>query len=198
MAQHRPSRPVVLATNLSTLLLVLGAAFAVFFVFAAVAGAVSGGHGVTVHQEVDTDQLASLPDAVVVPGTVPVTVRIDDASPQQVFLDLGRNLIVIVMSLVGLWLVRGLLLSVRQGDPFTAVNVRRLRAGGFLLVIGAPVALYVTQMLESALAVTSPVGELSTRFNIPGPGPFIGLGVFVLAEVFAHGVRLREDVEGTV
>jgi hypothetical protein len=24
------------------------------------------------------------------------------------------------------------------------------------------------------------------------------LGVFVLAEVFAHGVRLREDVEGTV
>ena len=25
-----------------------------------------------------------------------------------------------------------------------------------------------------------------------------GLGVLVLAEVFAHGVRLREDVEGTI
>jgi hypothetical protein len=25
-----------------------------------------------------------------------------------------------------------------------------------------------------------------------------GLGAFVLAEVFAHGVRLREDVEATI
>ena len=25
-----------------------------------------------------------------------------------------------------------------------------------------------------------------------------GLGVFVLAQVFAHGVRLREDVEATI
>ena len=28
--------------------------------------------------------------------------------------------------------------------------------------------------------------------------PVAGLGVFVLAEVFAHGARLRADVEGTV
>ena len=33
---------------------------------------------------------------------------------------------------------------------------------------------------------------------IPVPALLTGLGVLVLAEVFAHGVRLREDVEGTI
>ena len=32
----------------------------------------------------------------------------------------------------------------------------------------------------------------------PAAALLAGLAVLVLAEVFAHGVRLREDVEGTI
>jgi Protein of unknown function (DUF2975) len=196
MASHKPSRAVTVATNLSTLWLVFGIAFGLFMVVSAAVGA--GDRDIAVHQEVAADQLASLPDGVTGPAQVPVTVRIDRPDTGQVLLDLGRGLVMLALFLAGLWLVRGLLLSVRQGDPFTMVNVRRLRAMGFLLVIGAPLALFISQSLEGALAASSTVGELGNAVEIPGPGPFIGLGVFVLAEVFAHGVRLREDVEGTI
>jgi hypothetical protein len=49
------------------------------------------------------------------------------------------------------------------------------------------------------LAASSPAGELGAALRLdPGPGPIVALDVFVLAEVFAHGARLREDVEGTI
>lgn len=35
-------------------------------------------------------------------------------------------------------------------------------------------------------------------FELPVVSLLAGLGAFVLSEVFAHGVRLREDVEGTI
>ncbi|MCA1690981.1 MAG: DUF2975 domain-containing protein [Actinobacteria bacterium] len=132
------------------------------------------------------------------PETVPVTVRIEDARPNQVFVALGRDLIAVSLVVVMLWLLRLLSRSVRDGDPFTAANVRRLRAIGFLLVVGAPIATLASRACDQWLASTSTVGELGSGFTLPGAGPVAGLGVFVLAEVFAHGARLRADVEGTV
>jgi hypothetical protein len=32
----------------------------------------------------------------------------------------------------------------------------------------------------------------------PGTAPRSGLGAFVIAQVFAHGVRLREDVDSAI
>jgi hypothetical protein len=34
--------------------------------------------------------------------------------------------------------------------------------------------------------------------NLSGAGPIAALGVFVLAQVFADGIRLRDDVEATI
>ncbi len=79
-----------------------------------------------------------------------------------------------------LWLLRGLARSVREGDPFGPANVQRLRALGFLLVAGAPVVELVSWALRLSLANTLP------------PDAFGDVGFP------AHGVRLREDVEGTV
>lgn len=107
---------------------------------------------------------------------------------------------VVALAVAFLWLVRRLLISVREGDPFTAANVRRLRAIGFVLIIGLPLSTYIGEQLEMWLARSSTVGEIGhfvVTSNIEDV-PVIGLLVFVLAEVFAHGVRLREDVEGTV
>lgn len=179
------------------MLLVLACAFGVYLVGKAILG---GRQEAVAHQNVrPRAALESLPPEVIRPATVPLTIRIRNADGHQLLLSTGRDLIVIVWMAVLLWLVRRLLLSVREGDPFTAANVRRLRSMGFLLLVGLPLANGLSQILDARLAETSPAGRLGTTFTLElGPGPLVALGVFVLAEVFAHGARLREDVEGTV
>lgn len=199
MAGQGPSRAVTVATNLSTIALVLASLVSLLIVGSAVAGGLRGDRDIGVHQEVDADRIGSLPDEVILPETVGVTVKIEDATLGQSALDVARSLGPVVLILALLWLARALLLSVRDGDPFVTANVRRLRIIGFLLAVGVPIIGYVTQLLDGALAATSAVGELGSQgFSISGNAPLAGLGVFVLAEVFAHGVRLREDIEGTV
>ena len=90
----------------------------------------------------------------------------------------------------------------RKGNPFAPVNVRRLRGIGALLGVGSLVLAFVEMSLRQALyhrLPTPPFGNLVTEgLSIHGNAFIAGLGVFVLAEVFAHGVRLREDVEATI
>lgn len=199
MAQQRASGPTHFAINLTFVLLILIGIFATLFIGNAVVGAVSGGHEVPVHQEVSPDDIDSLPPSVIPADPVPVTIRVEDASPSQILLATARDLLVVALGGAILWLIRKVLLSVREGDPFTSKNVARIRTVGFLLVLGFPVVVFVGQLLEGWLASTTAVGELGNAFSLDLSGPLVaGLGVFVLAEVFAHGVRLREDVEGTV
>jgi hypothetical protein len=185
-------------TNAASVLLVAAIAFGIFLVGSALDGAIRGGHDITVHQEVRADEVTSLPATVDRPEMVGVTLHIKDARPNQVFVHLGRDLTAVVLAVAVLWLLRLLLRSVRDGDPFTDANVRRLRMIGFLLVVGAPVVGLVMSACDQWLASSSSTGFLGTSFAVPGAGPIAGLGVFVLAEVFAHGARLRADVEGTI
>ncbi len=198
MADTPTSRATSFMTNAATLLLIAGIAFGVFLVGSALDGVIRGGHEIAVRQEVSSAEVSSLPHTVERPERIPVTVHIKDARPNQVLGSLGRDLPAVILVVAVLWLVRRLLRSVRDGDPFTDANVRRLRAVGFLLVVGAPVATLAMHACDQWLASTSTAGELGDSFALPGAGPMAGLGVFVLAEVFAHGARLRADVEGTV
>ncbi|HEX2701501.1 MAG TPA: DUF2975 domain-containing protein [Acidimicrobiales bacterium] len=182
-----------------TLLLALVVAFLIALVGVSIDGALHRDHRVVVHQTAPVDRIRALPPEVRVPVTVPVTLRIDDASTNQLALALARDLGPIALVLGGLWLLRGLLRSVRDGDPFTTTNVRRLRTMGLLLAVGAPVVTIVTSALSSALAAsTSSARDLSSPLALSWSGPLAGLGVFVLAEVFARGSRMRDDIEGTV
>ena len=198
MAETQTTRATIFMTNAATLLLVAAMAFGLYLVGSALDGVIRGGHELKVHQEVNADEVSSLPAIVDRPQRVPVTVHIEDARPNQVLGSLGRDLPAVTLVVAILWLLRLLLRSVRAGDPFTAANVGRLRAIGFLLVVGAPVASLAMFVCDQWLASTSKAGELGASFAVPGAGPIAGLGVFVLAEVFAHGTRLRADVEGTV
>lgn len=198
MSRQSPSRSTVLATNLVTLLFVLGTLFTLYFVGSAALSAIRGNrHDVTVHQEFDVDSLDSLPPNTVT-DKVPVSFVVQDASPEQVWYSVGRDVAPAVLVLSILWLLRGLLNSVREGDPFNGSNVRRLRTIGLLLLVGAPIAELVRSGFEQALSSSTTGTGSGLSFSIPGGGLIAGLGVFVLAQVFAHGVRLREDTEGTV
>jgi hypothetical protein len=84
--------------------------------------------------------------------------------------------------------------STRAGDPFIAVNARRLQTIGW--------ALLVLQLLDI------PASLLERFFPSMGmgtPDPFFSasgwlavLMVFVLSRVFAAGSAMRDDLEGTV
>lgn len=85
--------------------------------------------------------------------------------------------------------------TVSLGDPFVAGNARRLQAIAWALL-----GLQVLQL--GTAAVASAVSTDANVLHIDWPGDVTGwlavLLLFVLAHVFEHGTRLRDDLEGTV
>jgi hypothetical protein len=80
------------------------------------------------------------------------------------------------------------------GDPFRPENVGRLRIVG-LGLIALEVVGYVVRL---ALMWAIPEHESSVDFSVNFSGWFAILVVFVLAEVFREGARLRRDAELTI
>jgi len=112
-------------------------------------------------------------------------------------LSLGLRAIVVI-GLVGAWIVHAILRrliaivdTVRDGDPFILENARRLEA-----IAWSVLALEVLRAMVAAIAaaVWEP-GRLSAFSFAPWLSVLL---LFVLAGVFAHGARLRADLEGTV
>ena len=199
-----PTLPTRLATTgylVVTALLIAFLATGVILTATTIVGAVRGDHTITLDRVVTPDQLTSLPANVKPINYVPVTVTIDDARPTQLLLRLAMTLLPGLLIVALLWQLWGLLRSARHGDPFTGANVRRLRQFGWLLLLGWPLVAYLTMALKEFLAMTwaSPTDQTEGLFAPPIGGALLfGLAVLVLAEVFAHGLRLREDVDGTI
>ena len=80
------------------------------------------------------------------------------------------------------------------GDPFRPENVGRLRIVG-LGLIALEVVGYVVRL---ALVWAMPERQDSVDFTVNLSGWFAILVVFVLAEVFREGARLRRDAELTI
>jgi hypothetical protein len=101
----------------------------------------------------------------------------------------------LVWTLANEWLLRALLAitrSAEEGDPFVGMNVPRLRAIGW--------ALLLMQLLDFASA------QLMNGFEIgsddhwtPAVSGWLAVVLaFLLAEVFAVGAAMREEQQGTV
>jgi hypothetical protein len=91
--------------------------------------------------------------------------------------------------------LRAMLLTVRAGDPFIVENGRRLNA----IALGV-LALELLHLIVGAIAKTDAFAALGIHlgwsFSIT---PWVAaLLLFVLAQVFEHGARMRADLEGTV
>jgi hypothetical protein len=85
--------------------------------------------------------------------------------------------------------------SVRTGAPFTGANARRLRTIAWALL-----SLELLHVCVVAIAASVSTKELPLRFsdNFQLTGWLAILLLFVLAQVFLQGTRMREDLEGTV
>jgi hypothetical protein len=85
--------------------------------------------------------------------------------------------------------------TVRAGDPFVATNAERLRAIAWALL-----TLQVLSMVIGAIGklVSSPAHPLHLDAGFSLNGWLAVLLTFLLAQVFAEGTLMRDDLEGTV
>jgi hypothetical protein len=85
--------------------------------------------------------------------------------------------------------------TVRAGDPFVAVNARRLRHIAWTLL-----ALQVLSLIVAAIAkmVSSPAHPVDLDAGFSINGWLAVLLTFLLSRVFAEGTLMREDLQGTV
>jgi Protein of unknown function (DUF2975) len=208
MTTTQPSGAVRAGYRIVTVLLVFTVAFGALAVASVVVGIARGGESllygdtITVPLQLSPEDLGPLPQGIRLSGWTDVHVEIHDPTTKQMLLRSATDFGPLVLFIAGLWLLRGFMRSVSQGDPFGAPNVRRLRGIGFILVVGAPVVELVNysirQMMFSEVPPYPALNLGSAGFVLPVGALIGGLGAFILAEVFAYGVRLREDVEGTI
>ena len=85
--------------------------------------------------------------------------------------------------------------SVGGGDPFVTKNAMRLRAIAWCL-LGMEL-LHLAVGLIAALA-SSAAAPLDIDWSFSFTRWLAALLLFVLAQVFEHGARMREDLEGTI
>ena len=85
--------------------------------------------------------------------------------------------------------------TVRFGDPFVAGNAARLQTTAWALLGLELLHLAVGAIAASASSESQPL-DIDWNFSITGW--LAVLLLFVLARVFEHGTRMRDDLEGTV
>lgn len=160
------------------------------------------GDNFTVPLQLSADDVGPLPEGVRLDGGPDTLVEVHDPTTQQMLLRSAQDLGPAVLVIAGLWMLRRFVSSVARGDPFGDANVRRLRGLGYVLALGGFIVQLVNHSFRSALYTTVPpypgVHLGVAGFTLPGAALLGGLGCFILAEVFATGVRLREDVEATI
>lgn len=168
------------------------------FVYSVVLPAVLDDYTISVQSDVPVSALDSLPKSVEIAQRVPVTLKLEDPTVSEGAATFGAAVIPLAVAIIVSYSLLRIADSVRRSDAFTMHNVRRLRTIGLTLMIGGPLGDFVSQVIRRGLAEHVGVVRDGFFLAILGTLPLAGLGVLILAEVFRHGVRLREDVEATI
>ena len=85
--------------------------------------------------------------------------------------------------------------TVRDGDPFVVENAARLQRIAWSVLGLELLHVAVVAVATSVSTDTTPI-DIKWRFNVTRWVTVLLL--FVLARVFEHGTRMRDDLEGTV
>jgi hypothetical protein len=143
--------------------------------------------------------------SLVLPVQSTVTVVVWDATPLARAAVVARALLAPALAVAALWLLHGILLATRDGDPFAPRNASRATWLGWLLLIGIPTASLFGSIGIGA-AVGSQYGGVGPLPNNDGLFAFSlplvelapGFLVLALATAWRHGVQLRELEQATV
>lgn len=85
--------------------------------------------------------------------------------------------------------------TVRAGDPFVAANATRLQNVAFAMLALQILSFFVETIAKAISSPEHPF-HFDTGFSISGW--LAVLLTYLLAQVFAEGTRMRQDLEGTV
>ena len=85
--------------------------------------------------------------------------------------------------------------TVRFGDPFVSDNARRLQTTAWAL-LGLELLHLAVGLIAASVSTASQPLDIHWNFSISRW--LAVLLLFVLARVFEHGTRMRDDLEGTV
>lgn len=152
--------------------------------------------------DVVTDQLVARSGVELVwPGTADVT--IDDASAGTWLASMVPGVLLAIATVIVVLALLRLLASIEAQRPFAPAAVRSLRITGATLLVGAIVITVAGSVAN--LAVLTAAADLQgdpTAFKLElGPSLVIGAAGLVcaaMAQAFAHGIQLADDVEGLV
>ncbi len=140
------------------------------------------------------DILASLKASASAAGRIP-----DDefakltANAPSIVSVLAATVLYLAGILVIVWSLRKIFMTLTAGDPFHPDNVARLRLIGLMLAgleLGRYAFWAVSAYLLPGVDKVEPTLSLTAWFSV--------LVVFVLAEVFREGARLRREAELTI
>jgi hypothetical protein len=144
--------------------------------------------------------LALLLASLVVPGPLFHALGVRPAADRET-LELGMRSIMVLGSAavpaayVVLSRLRAIVDTVREGDPFVAVNARRLQTIAWAYLGLELLHVAVGVVAAGAGSEAQPL-DVDWSFSVT---PWVAvLLLFVLARVFDHGARMRADLEGTV
>jgi Protein of unknown function (DUF2975) len=91
--------------------------------------------------------------------------------------------------------LRAIVATVREGDPFVAVNASRLQTIGWAL-LALQLLSMVVGGIAKAIAIPGRPLDIDAGFSINGW--LAVLLTFLLARVFAEGTQMRDELDGTV
>jgi len=146
-----------------------------------------------------------LPKGITAQGNLPVAVVFDNSTFRSKLLNFLSSIPMDVLFVALIWLLRRIVLTTvapgfSSGDPFIKANVRRLRIMASLLMI-TPLVGFWSEVAVWELVSPAVDRKLLWMTYDASLWPIqLGAAVmlFILADVFSAGVRLREDVEGLV
>ncbi|MFG2671846.1 DUF2975 domain-containing protein [Streptomyces sp. NPDC048445] len=123
----------------------------------------------------------------------------DSPSVGQRAADLGGELPWLLFGAIALLLFSRLLTAVLKKGPFTEPVARQLTVLGWVVAVGTPVAGLVVGWSQSWL-VGSMAPVVGSGPEVSGPMVLVlaGLAGVILGKIMREGVRMREDLEGTV
>jgi len=95
-------------------------------------------------------------------------------------------------------LLRRIIDTVSEGEPFVEINADRLSRMGWIALI-FQVAAFPIGAIAAYLAAQMPDHmDVSADIEFSLTGVLMAVVLFILARVFRHGIAMREDLEGTV
>lgn len=123
----------------------------------------------------------------------------DSPSVGQRAADLGGKLPWLLFGALALLLFSRLLKAVLLQGPFTEVVAHRLSVLGWFVTAGTPLAGLIVGWSESWL-VGSMAPIVGSGPTVSGPLVLVlaGLAAVIMGKIMREGVRMREDLEGTI